>query len=337
MKKYRNYILSLIALFAVSGACAQGLHFSQYYNAPMLLNPANTALMSETDYRLGLNYRNQWGSIPVPFSTTSAYADFQLLKNRNLTNWLGVGAAMFADKAGDGQLSLTKYEGFVAYHIQTGNYSMFSAGMSFGYAQRSIDFSKLSFDRQWDGFKFDTNLPNGEQYKNAQTSYMDVGAGVNYAYYPNEYTYIKLGVGVAHVNMPKESFYDFNNKIDIRPTVNLDALFVTSETFTLNPSVYYTRQGTAQELMYGLQVTAWLNEDNRGNPTNLIIGAYHRLNDAVVPLVGFEWAGLSFTSTYDFTLSSLSSDVNLRGGLEFALIYRGLYHGNRDKMNCPRF
>ncbi len=321
----------------VNNAGAQGLHFSQYYNAPMLLNPANTALMSETDYRLGINYRNQWGSIPVPFRTTSAYADFQLLKNQNLTNWLGVGAAIFSDKAGDGQLSMGKYEGFIAYHIQTGNYSMISAGFSVAYVQRSIDFSKLSFDRQWDGFKFDASIPNGEQYKNAQTQFVDVSAGVNYALYPNEYTYIKLGVGVAHVNTPKESFYDADNTIQMRPTINLDALFVTSETFTLNPSVYYTRQGSAQELMYGFLVSALLNEDNRGNPTNLIAGVYHRYDDALVPVLGFEWAGVSFTSSYDFTLSSLSSDIKLQGGIEFAIVYKGVYTGYRDKMNCPRF
>lgn len=327
----------VLSVAVANSASAQGIHFSQFYNAPMLLNPANTALMSETDYRIGVNYRNQWSSVPVPFRTFSGYADFQLLRNQNLTNWLGLGLAMFSDKAGDGQLALNRYEGFIAYHIQTGNYSMVSAGISGAYVQRSVDFTRLKFDRQWDGFKFDTQLGNGEQYKNIQTTYIDVGAGVNYAYYPNEYTYIKLGVGVAHVNMPKESFYGQDNKIGIRPTASLDALFVTSETFTINPSVYYTRQASSQELMYGLKISALINEDDSGNPTSVLAGLYHRYNESIVPMLGFQWSGVSFTSSYDFTMSSLSSDIKMQGALEFAIIYQGLYSGYRDKMNCPRF
>lgn len=338
-KRYYTYILtSIVILLSIHNkATAQGMHFSQYFNAPMLLNPANTALMSDADYRLGINYRNQWASVPVPFNTFSAFADFQLLRNHNLTNWLGLGLAMFNDKAGDGQLGLSRYEGFIAYHIQTGNYSMFSVGFSGAYVQRSVDFTKLTFDRQWDGFKFNPGLSNEETGYNAQTNFIDANAGINYAYYPSEYTYIKLGISVAHVNQPKESFYGQDNKVQLRPTANLDAIFVTSEMFTLNPSVYYTRQGSFQELMYGLQAQAYITEDNWGNPTNIIFGAYHRYGDAIVPVLGFEWSGVKFITSYDFTISDISSDVRNNGAIEFSLIYLGMYSHGRDKMNCPRF
>lgn len=334
----KNILLACTALLLSGSVTAQGIHFSQYYNAPMLLNPANTALMSETDYRLGANYRNQWAALPVPFKTFSGYADFQVLKNHNLTNWLGLGLAMFSDEAGDGRLSMNKYQGFVSYHVQTGNYTMISAGLSGAYVQRSVDFNKLSYNMQWDGFKFDRSLPNGEESNVAQTDYIDVGAGVNLAYYPNEYTYIKLGLGVDHLNVPTESFYNQYSQIKMRPTANLDAIFITSTSFTINPSVYYTMQGKAQELVYGIQASAFISEDNAGNPTNVIFGAYHRWNDALIPLLGFQWAGLKLVTTYDFTFfSDLSTDLRSNGALEFSLIYQGSYTGERDKMNCPRF
>lgn len=341
MRIQRLYTYCAIMLAALLSAqhdtVAQGMHFSQYYNAPMLLNPANTALMSDADFRLGVNYRTQWAGLPVPFNTFSGFADFQALRNRNLTNWLGLGLAMFNDKAGDGQLSLGRYEGFVAYHIQTGNFSMFSVGLSGAFVQRSVDFSKLTFDRQWDGFKFDGTAPNGETGWKGETSFIDVGAGVNYAYYPNEFTYIKLGVGLSHVNQPRESFYQMDNKVQMRPTANLDAIFVTASMFTLNPSVYYTRQGSAQEITYGLQAKAFISEDNSGNPTNVIFGVYHRYGDAVIPMLGFQWAGVKFVSSYDITMSGLSEHVKYNGALELSLIYEGMYCGDRDKMNCPRF
>lgn len=315
----------------------QGMHFSQYYNSPMLLNPANTALTSDADYRLGANYRSQWASLPVPFNTVSAFGDFQILRNRNLTNWMGMGLAMFSDKAGDGQLALNRYEGFLAYHVQTGNFSMISVGGSCAFVQRSVDYGKLTFDRQWDGFKFDPSMSSEETGYTDKTDFIDVAAGVNYAYYPNENTYIKFGVGLAHVNTPKESFYNQNTTIAMRPTANIDAILVTSETFTINPSLYYTRQGTAQELMYGVQIKAYMSEDAIGNPTNIIVGAYHRYGDAIIGVLGFQWAGAKFITSYDFTMSSLSPNIKSSGAIEFSLIYEGSYHGDRDKMNCPRF
>lgn len=337
LRRGLGLLIGLLLVAGIADVQGQGMHFSQYYNAPMLLNPANTALMSSSDFRLGANYRSQWASVPVPFNTISVFGDFQALRNQNLTNWMGLGAAMFSDKAGDGQLALTRYEGFLSYHVQTGNFSMLSVGFSGAYVQRSVDFSKLTFDSQWDGFKFDPSAANDETGWVAQTKYIDVSAGLNYAYYPSEFTYIKIGVGAAHVNQPKETFYSQDSKISIRPTANVDAIFITSETFTLNPSVYYTRQGSAQELMYGIQAKAFVNEDNLGNPTNVIFGVYHRYQDAVVPMLGFEWSGLRFVTSYDITLSKLSPDNKYSGAMEFALIYEGKYTRDRDKMNCPRF
>lgn len=337
MQKFRTSILILLVTLTAIAARGQGMHFSQYYNAPMLLNPANTALMSDADYRMGANYRSQWSSVPVPFNTFSAFADCQVLRNHNLTNWLGLGAAMFSDKAGDGQLALNRYEGFLAYHIQTGNVTMFSVGLSGAYVQRSVDFTKLTFDSQWDGFKFDGTAPNGESGYVAQAKYLDVSAGINFAYYPNEFTYIKIGAGLAHVNQPKESFYNQTNNLPVRPTANIDARFITSETFTLNPSIYYTIQGTAQQLVYGFKCDAYISEDNLGNPTNLIFGLYHRYNDAIIPVLGFEWAGVQLLTSYDFTMSGISKDIKHNGAMEVSLIYKGVYTPYRDKMNCPRF
>src|SRR5690348_17309701 len=106
MKK--TFLTAIIAACSLP-AFAQSLHFSQYYNAPMLLNPANTALMSDYDYRVGANYRNQWATIPVPYNTASAWFDLQAFRKFEGTGWLGIGGAFFNDKAGNGNLSLNQF------------------------------------------------------------------------------------------------------------------------------------------------------------------------------------------------------------------------------------
>jgi len=343
MKKYlfHHTLLCLSVLLLVQQrSIAQSIHFSQYYNAPMLLNPANTALMPENDYRLGINYRNQWASIPVPYNTFSAFADFQAFHKETSDNWLGLGLALFNDKAGNGNLALTRSEGFAAYHLGIKDQNMISVGLSGGYTQRSVDFSKLTFDTQWDGFTFNPTLFNGEKNYLAKTSYFDVGAGINYAYFPNENVYIKVGGGVANINQPKESFYGASNQVGMRFTGNIDVLFKASDKFIVNPSVYYTTQTGASELVGGTLLKIYITGEDQ-NVTDFIIGGYYRLNESAIGAAGFQWGGLQFLCSYDATISSLAPYNGGNGAIEFSLIYQGLYKafasGGRRTYNCPRF
>jgi len=335
--------LAICAALAVhSGGTlrAQGIHFSQYYNAPMLLNPANTALMPDNDYRAGANYRQQWNSVPVPYRTMSAYADFQALRSEQADNWLGLGLAFFNDKAGNGDLSLSRFEGFAAYHLQLSSASMLSAGLSAGYAQRSVNYDKLTFDSQWDGVTFNNTLPSNEPVGIMRTRFLDAGAGLNFAWFPSSAVYIKAGAAVAHVNQPKETFYNGTNRLGMRPTGNIDALFRIRERFIINPSVYYTTQKGASELVFGSLFQYWLEGTGR-NATQLLLGAFHRWEDAIIPAFGFEIGGLRVMSSYDFTVSSLNSFNRGRGAFEIGIRYQGLYDGSsggdRSLYNCPRF
>lgn len=344
--RYLTYAIGLLALATgPEKAVGQGMHFSQYYNAPMLLNPANTALMSDKDFRVGLNYRDQWGQVPAPFKTFSAFADFQVLRNDDYTNWLGMGIALFNDRAGNGDLSLTKVEGFIAYHISLSEVSMLSGGISAGYAQRSLNFNKLTFGMQWDGFKFDIARLNGERDGIIKTNFVDIGAGLNYAFFPNELIYVKVGAGIAHVNQPVESFYSTSssqdvdaNKLGMRPTGNIDVRLRMRETFTLNPSIYYTYTKNASELIAGSLGMFYLG-GAKETPTQFIVGGFYRLNESVIGAIGLEWAGVKTMLSYDVTVSSFAPDNGSKGGLELSLIYQGMYGnmGGRKVINCPRF
>lgn len=321
--------------------CAQGLHFSQYYNAPMLLNAANTALMAENDYRIGSNYRGQWGSVPVPYRTFSLYGDFQALRNRNETNWLGVGLAFFSDRAGNGDLALNRSEAFLAYHIGMGQSSMLSFGLSGATVTRSVDYSKLTFDQQWDGFAFNGTLPNGEKAGMIKTKYLDVGAGINLAVFPNEAVYLKFGAGMAHINTPKESFYGMIHDIGMRPTGNIDAQFKMQGGFILNPSLYYTSQKGGSELVFGSLYDIFLTGgDDDGIATRLILGTYYRWNDAAIGVVGLDWNGFRVMTSYDVTVSKLSAYNRSQGAFELSVQWQGRYgntSNNRGAWGCPRF
>jgi len=318
---------------------AQGLHFSQYYQAPLLLNPANTALMPEADYRATAHYRSQWANIPVPFTTLSAAADFQVLRNANETNWLGIGLAVFNDRAGKGDLSLFKGQLTAAYHVQLNSSNLFSAGLGLALVQRSVDFSKLTFDTQWDGFTFNPDRAQGENFQSAKTSYADVSAGINYAYFPNEFLYLQLGVGLLHINQAKESFFGAENRLGMRPTANLDIRYQLNTGWIAEFSGYYSRQKAASEIIYGALFSSNLSPKEQ-RPNVLIFGLYHRFYDAVIPVLGFEWEQIRLLLSMDITLSPISQANRSNGAFEVSLSYQGLYNRvsrGRDAYNCPRF
>src|SRR6476660_8351771 len=155
MNKLRLYL----KLFLVITLCilkyssnAQDLHFSQYFNTPLLINPANTGFAPDVDWRVGLNYRNQWASItPNPYKTMSAWGDMQLFNNRFPDGWVGLGGALLKDAAGSGALSATRGFASIAYHQLVGLNSLLSGGFNVGFVNKRIDISKLTFDNQWNG------------------------------------------------------------------------------------------------------------------------------------------------------------------------------------------
>jgi type IX secretion system PorP/SprF family membrane protein len=335
-------LLAALLVMCMSNAMAQSIHFTQYYNAPLLVNPANTALLSEDDFRLGLNYRNQWAALPVPYNTFSAWGDLKIGGNnpdKIKHNWLGLGFAFFNDKAGDGDLALSQIQGDIAYHLQLSQHFMLSLGGSAAYVQRSVDYDKLTFDAQWDGFVFNPHMSNGE--KGIQkTNYTTVGAGLNMAWFPTEFAYIKVGAAIANINEPTETFYaNGKNTVAMRPTLYVDGLFKTASALTVNPSLYITTQRGAYQFVAGSAFKVRLNDVNEA-PVQLILGIFDRWADAFIGVAGLEFNNIQFTANYDMTMSTLAPYNGSYGALEFSLIYHRPYSRNsgiKSMLSCPRF
>jgi type IX secretion system PorP/SprF family membrane protein len=346
VKMKRSIGLMMCFMFYCLLADGQSMHFSQYYNAPMLLNPANTALMPEDDYRVGLNYRNQWAVVPVPYNTFSAFGDVKLggnKDNENHNNWLGLGLAFFNDKAGDGNLSLAQFQASLAYHLQLSHTFMLSLGVSGSYVQRSVNYDNLTFDAQWDGMTFNSNMSNAEKLGIIKTTYYKVAPGINFAWFPNENLYVKVGGSLDNLNRPTETFYkNGKNTLDYRPIGNIDVVIKTGPVLIVNPSAYYTQQSGAAEMVVGAQFRTILTNTHQLNPmiTQLILGVYDRLNDAVIGMAGVQVGGIQFVASYDFTMSALAPYNASYGALEFSLVYTGKYGKNKgvkSTYSCPRF
>src|SRR6478736_4840674 len=85
--------LVVLMLLAEGTVTAQDPQFSQFYAAPLYLNPALTGSTGQA--RAGLNYRNQWPAIDANFTSMSLYADVFIEDKRS-----GVGMILTRDVEG---------------------------------------------------------------------------------------------------------------------------------------------------------------------------------------------------------------------------------------------
>lgn len=336
MKLFKKYIVLLCSFCLGILASAQDLHFSQFMNSPLTTNPANTGFVPEGDYRLGINYRSQWSSVmAVPYKTMSAFGDVQLMKNNEI-GWLGVGGVILRDVAGSGNLTSTKIYGSIAYHKMLGYSSLLSAGFNVGWANKQINNTGLKFPDQFDGKFFDNKLPTSVMLDRNNISYLDIQAGMNYAYFPDENTYFNAGFSAHHVNRPQESFFtssDVNNRVPVRYIGFLNGSFKINNQWLVNPNFYYTRQAGGSELVGGLN--AHYNVSGDGQYL-LIGGLYYRHNEAVIPMIGLGYKDFTATFTYDATISTLRNYNNTRGAFEFSLIKQGIVNGATGRVTpCP--
>ncbi|MBS1510019.1 MAG: PorP/SprF family type IX secretion system membrane protein [Bacteroidetes bacterium] len=318
--------------FLVNTATAQDLHFSQFFNSPLTTNPANTGFLPDVDYRIGANYRNQWSSImTVPYKTMSVFGDAQVFRDKLENGWLGIGGVILSDVAGRGSLRSDKIYGSLAYHQQLGNSSLLSAGFNVGWVNKRIDVSKLTFPDQFDG-KFFENPVTSVVLTNSSVSYLDIQAGMNYAYFPQENVYINAGYSIQHVNRPIETFFSDNavdNRISMRHIGFLNAILKLNDKVIINPNAYFTTQAKSTELMMGMNGNYNLTEYGE---KQLIAGLYYRLGDAISPMLGLELNNLRFMFSYDATLSSLNKFNGYRGASEISIVKKGFYpqHGDRQ-------
>ena len=334
-------LLQLIMSFEIS--FSQSLHFSQFFNSPLTVNPANTGFMPDADYRLGANYRNQWSSVmSLPYTTISVFGDAQVLRNKLENGWLGLGGIILKDVAGSGKLSTTDVYTSVAYHQMLGYSSLLSLGFNAGWVNKRINSSELRFPDQFDGKFFSSKLPSEVVLDAYSVSYLDLKIGMNYAYFPTDKIYINGGFAAWHVNRPRESF--FSN--DITGTVRrlprryigfLNGSIKLNEQVIVNPMVYYTRQTTASDFTAGANLQYNLGN---GGETRLIAGLYYRYNDAAIPMIGLFIKNIRVYFTYDATISSLKNYNGSRGAWEASLLNYGTYNtynGNKRQSLCPVF
>jgi type IX secretion system PorP/SprF family membrane protein len=332
----RKYLLIAICVMVAGTVKAQDPHFSQFFASPLTLNPAFTGKFDGT-WRLAANHRDQWPSVPKAYVTTSASFDFPVLQKRIPENDVfGVGISAVSDASANSQLKLNYGSLSLSYHkaLDENGYNTIGAGFQGTYSSMNLDVSKLTFEDMLtqNGFTGTTSdiLTNGNNQ-----SYFDVNAGVLYSGSTNGENNFYLGASMYHINRPKVSFKDKNWFLSGRVTVHGGGTFFLSDVVSVSTSVIHQIQNKASETTLGAAIGLNANNDN-ANPTNVYIGSWMRINDALIPYIGLEFGGIRIGASYDVNISSLKAATANRGGSEFSIIYIKRPEESKG-IPCPRF
>ncbi|MFP5040511.1 PorP/SprF family type IX secretion system membrane protein [Parasediminibacterium sp. JCM 36343] len=333
MKTILYIFLLLVA--GCGSATAQDLHFSQYFNNPLLVNPANAGFNPDYDYRVGGSYRNQWANlIANPYKTMTLWGDAQLFTERIADGWVGIGGALYKDQAGSASLTSLKGYGAIAYHQMIADASLLSLGFSGGIVNKRIDNTKLVFDGQWSDIGQGFGNSGGETLATNNVNYFDLNVGLNYAWFISDIAYLNIGVSALHINQPSEKFFSANvedQKVPPRYTVFVNGNYKINDLWILNPNMYISKSAGSSELVLGMNA----NRDLSGDGTQqLILGLYYRNKDAIVPMLGYQVNDLKMTINYDVTTSALGNYNGRQGGYEISIVKSGVYTKSHRDMKC---
>ncbi|HEY9044560.1 MAG TPA: type IX secretion system membrane protein PorP/SprF [Ohtaekwangia sp.] len=329
-------IIILAILFTSFNALAQDPQFSQYYQAPLYLNPGFTGITPQQ--RLVVNHRIQWPSLPQAFSTYAASYDIFVNELRS-----GFGVLFTTDKMGSAGWRTTTASLLYSYKVKLTSKLVFSPGLSFGYGSNGLDRTKLSMG---DGLEYNGTSLDPALSKLSNQNYLDFGSG--FLLYTKT---LWLGASFMHMNQPNLSVLGEVSRLPMKTSIhggiriNLSGYRATNRPSYLTPSFIYRMQGpTFSQLDLGvnyhvdpISIGFWY----RGKPfKRSVVNSIEQ--DAFIVFLGLYFKNLSVGYSYDFTISKLQTAAG--GAHEISLIYE-FSAKNPDKKSkkkyklipCPTF
>lgn len=316
--RLKQVLCFCVVLLIGNKLVAQDPQFSQYYAAPLYLNPALVGIHQKGSF--GVNYRNQWPNIEAQFETYSFYID-----NHFEDEYMSVGLIFTTDREGVLGLQSNTIGMQYAYQVQLNPYWTFRPGVEVSYMMRDLNFNNLTFGDQFDenGLVNPTqeNLNTGEKVR-----FFDLAFGGIF-YNPRMW----IGGAVHHITEPNQSLVGGDAPLPRRISVHGGyRILLKGRTRrraaaneperSITPSFSYRTQGEFDQLDVGAFVTleplllgAWY----RGIPVRKLEGVAN--SESIVFMVGLQQERTSFGYSFDYTISDLG--IGTGGAHEISFTY----------------
>ena len=307
IQRIRHILLVSLALLAVTAGYAQDPHFTQFTRIPTWYNPATSGHAVE-HIRLTLLYRNQWAGATSPFRTEGIFFDKQVSK-------VGFGANIVNNTAGESGFRQLYLNGQLSYRMKFGRHAL-ASGVQVGFIQKSFDPSKMTFDDQYTVDQgYNPNNPTSETFSYTKLTRPDFGLGLLWTYGKTgkDHFYPFAGLSLQHLNQPKESFIEQDNITPRKYTLNAGLGIWMNESWYLTPTLQYSQQQFAKELLGSVMVRLPMEDRNQVEG-----GIIFRNNDALALYAGYQWNSFMAGMSYDINISGATGGS---GAFELTLTY----------------
>jgi type IX secretion system PorP/SprF family membrane protein len=338
-----KYLFAALMVLSSVVAVAQDIHFSQFFQAPLLRNPSLAGLF-DGDIRAQGVYRSQWGSVTSPYQTGSFDLEYKKPVG-SADDFLTMGMQIMYDRAGTTNFTTTNVLPALNYHkaLSADKNKYLSMGFMAGMVQRRIDRTKMTTNSHFDGNGYNPSLPDGETFINSSYNYFDGSVGMSFNSGIGELSQDNYFIGVAyhHFNRPRNSFYKVPDiELNAKWVVSAGVKFTVSETSFLTIQADHTKQGSFTETIGGALYSYKIGDDLENPNYTLHMGAFMRWKDALIPTVKLDYHPFSIALSYDVNVSQLKTASQGRGGMELSISYAGFFdrdNSSRNAVLCPRF
>jgi type IX secretion system PorP/SprF family membrane protein len=318
----------LAGLFSSNVVTAQDAHFSQYFSAPLTLNPSLTGQFNGS-VRVAALYRTQWQAIDYGSS-------FGLSVDTRKKGW-GFGLTVLDLQGGAIDFRYLNALASVSYDLtyKRKGANHFIVGAQVGMLQKSVSTSKSTFGSQYlDGFGFDSSNDSGENLGNPNASGLDLNVG---AFWFNGTAGRKyspfIGASAAHLSNTDLAFGSEEDKVGTRIAVHGGVKIRVRQKLDITPHFQYLQHlNNPTDWIMGVNF-AYGIVDTR---TVLVGGVSYRWDDAAIPYVGLLYNDFQFGISYDVNLSALSDVGKNKNAVELSLIYIRRKQKIEEKFICPR-
>lgn len=317
MKKLLICCLSL----CIGKAYAQDPNYSQFFANPLTLNPALTG-SGEGEGRLSANFRNTWLGNASPFTTGLLGFDKAILQNKlQSSDKFGIGGYAMYDQSNGGALKSNVLALSLGYQkgLNAAGTSSLGIGFQAAYANKRLDYTKLSFEDQFGSGGFNTDMPSGDAGFSNSRSYADFNIGMVYRYQGDK-TKFSVGGTLNHLFAPTDFMWDKISR-KRRFTLHTGGQYELSKESDLEWNVIYQTKGQASEVSLGGAYGIKMNPTET-EAVQLWIGGYYRVKDAVYPYLALDYRKIRAGLSYDVTVSSLKAASATRRSIEFSVLYR---------------
>lgn len=319
LKRFRLILISLCAWLFL-GLNAQDVHFSQFNGSLLNLSPGYTGLFNG-DYRFNAIYRSQWTAVPVSYSSFSMNGEMRYKPDLDKLDALGIGLVFNNDKAGAANYGSSQIYVNTSYiHYLNADSSMvITGGLNLGYCNVGFDYTKMTFDNQYNADQFNAALPTGEKFYRTAGNYFDITIGSVFQYTKRNDYRITYALGLHHLTRPVISFQGNDlNRIDFKMTHCVSYTKPVKDNTDFIGEALFSMQGKYYEIIPHLALKYYVDKPSN---QSLMGGICWRARDAFVLRGAYSIQSFQAGLSYDINYSKFSAATNYRGAFEIFMNY----------------